>query len=131
MDKTITARVHKRRDPEKNSSFDILSLVNQLYHSKSTVPEKPKPGKIYFLENEAPNVLTEGIEHLQKSIDFYNKLVKNNHTLICDNVKEEKQAAQRLAITVKLESINKIIYKLFTTVRKDVDLTSDFSELLI
>lgn len=135
MNKTITARVHKGRHPEKDSSFDILSLVDHLHRSKSTVPEGPEPGKIYFSENEAPDLLTEGIEHLRKSIDLYNKSVKNNHTLIRDDVTEEEQAAERLAIAAELEGTNEIINELFTAAREDADLTSDLtsdlSELLI
>ncbi|MCJ1344729.1 hypothetical protein MMC31_002932, partial [Peltigera leucophlebia] len=131
MNKTITARVHKGRHPEKDSSFDILSLVDQLHRSKSNVPEGPEQGKIYFLENEAPDLLTEGIEHLRKSIDLYNKSVKNNHTLIRDDVTEEEQAAERLAIAAELEGTNEIINKLFTAAREDADHTSDLSELLI
>ena len=70
----MTARDHKGRHPEKNVPFDILSLADQLHQSKSTIPEGPEPGKIYFSENEATDLLNQGIEHLRKSIDLYNLL---------------------------------------------------------
>lgn len=98
---------------EKDSLFDILSLINQLYHFKSTIPEGLKLNKIYFLENEAPDLLTKDIEHLQKSIDLYNKLVKINHILIYDNIIEEEQVVKRLAIEMELKSTNEIINELF------------------
>lgn len=83
------------------------------------------------MENEAPDLLTKDIEHLQNSIDLYNKLVKINHILIYDNIIEEKQVVKRLAIKIELKSTNKIINELFTIAYKDADLISDLSELLI
>lgn len=83
------------------------------------------------MENEVLDLLTEGIKHLQKSIDLYNKLVKINHILIRDNIIEEKQVAERLTIEVELKGSNKIINELFTIVREDADLIPDLSELLI
>lgn len=108
-----------------------MSLANQLYYFKSTVLEKLKLGKIYYLKNEAPDLFTEGIKHLQKSINLYNKLIKNNYKLICNNITEKKQAARRLIIAAKLESINKIINKLFTTAHEDAYLILYLSKLLI
>ena len=131
MNKTITAQVHKKKHLEKDFWFDILSFVDQLYYFKSTVLEGPKPDEIYFLEDEAPDLLTEGIKHLQKSIDLYNKLLKNNHILIHDDVIKDEEAARRLIIAAELESINKIINELFTAMCEDADLILDLSELLI
>ena len=42
---------------QKNTLFDILSLANQLHRSKSTYPEGPERGKIYFSENQVPNLV--------------------------------------------------------------------------
>lgn len=50
INKTIIARIHKERQSEKNSLFDILSLVDQLHYSKSTVPKGSETSKNYFLE---------------------------------------------------------------------------------
>lgn len=44
----------------KDALFDILSLVNQLYCSKSIVPNGLEPRKMYFFKNTAPDLLEEG-----------------------------------------------------------------------
>lgn len=42
---------------QKDISFDILSLTNQLYRSKSTYLEGLKRSKIYFSENQVLNLI--------------------------------------------------------------------------
>ena len=59
--------IRKERDgfrPQKNASFDILSLANQLHRLKSTYPEGPERDKIYFSENQVPNLVQLGLTHL-------------------------------------------------------------------
>ena len=61
------------RHPPKDASFDILSLADQLYRSRSTNPDGPKPGKIYFSENPVPDLLVQGEEALIKNVLAYNE----------------------------------------------------------
>lgn len=60
MNKIIISYEKKGYYLEKNSSFDILSLADQLYQSKSTNPDRPQKKRIYFSENQVPNLLLEG-----------------------------------------------------------------------
>lgn len=69
------------RHPTKDASFDILSLADQLYRSKSTIPDGPKPGKIYFSENAAPDLLEEGEAVLHREVDRYNLSLSRNELL--------------------------------------------------
>lgn len=52
--------------PINNASFDILSLANQLHRLKSTYPERLKRGKIYFSENQVPDLVKLGLEYYFK-----------------------------------------------------------------
>lgn len=52
------------RYPLKDASFDIQSLADQLYRSRSTIPDGPEPEKIYFSENPVSDLLKEGIKQL-------------------------------------------------------------------
>lgn len=42
----------------KDALFNILSLANQLYQSKSVISDSFKSRKIYFFENPIANFLT-------------------------------------------------------------------------
>lgn len=51
MNKIIVGWERSGLNREKNTSFDILSLADQLYQSKSTCPKGLGCGKIYFAED--------------------------------------------------------------------------------
>lgn len=51
INKVIIGREQSGRHPTKDLSFNILSLADQLYCSRSTTPDRSEPGKIYFSEN--------------------------------------------------------------------------------
>lgn len=78
--------------PTKNILFDILSLADQLYWSKSTNPDGPKYRKIYFSKNQMPNLLIQRNKLLYFNIHSYNKLV-------------EKQALQMFILEEKAMQI--------------------------
>lgn len=61
--------------PSKNAFFDILSLANQLYCSKSTTINGFEPGKIYFLENLVANLFAQKKAALEKNVKLYNDAV--------------------------------------------------------
>lgn len=52
MNKVIAGQDLLLRHLIKDASFNILSLANQLYRSKSTHPDGYKYIKIYFSENQ-------------------------------------------------------------------------------
>ena len=64
MNYIIIGRERLERHPTKNANFDIFSLADQLYQSRSIFPESLKPKKIYFLENTGSNLLQDGIKTL-------------------------------------------------------------------
>lgn len=73
--------IGKERDgyrPTKDVSFDILSLVNQLYRLKSIYSEDSEYGKIYFLENQVPNLIKLGLNHLLRTVKAYKEAIQKN-----------------------------------------------------
>ena len=48
----------------KDLLFDIFSLANQLYQSKSIILEGPKPSKIYFSKNLVSDLLLDRLKAL-------------------------------------------------------------------
>lgn len=73
VNREIVGQERKTFHPTKDASFDIFSLANQLHCPKSTWPEGPETGKIYFSENQAPNLLAEGIAALERSVYAFNE----------------------------------------------------------
>lgn len=61
--------------PQKNSSFDILSLANQLYKFRSTFFEGPKHSKIYFLKNQISNLINLSLEYLPRAIKAHKEAI--------------------------------------------------------
>lgn len=57
MNQVIIGQEQEAKHLQKNSFFDILSLANQLYRSKSTLPEGPEHSKIYFSENQVSDLI--------------------------------------------------------------------------
>lgn len=78
MNQVVVGRNRTGRHPTKDLSFDILSLADQLYQSKSTILESFEPGKMYFSENPAPELLLDGLKILLAWVDAFNKSVKDN-----------------------------------------------------
>lgn len=63
--------IGKERDgyhPTKDASFDILSLADQLHRLKSTYLEGTKHDKIYFSENQVPDLIKLGLEYSLRAI---------------------------------------------------------------
>lgn len=75
MNRIIVGKERNGYHLTKNASFDILSLADQLYRSKSTYLEEPKHGKIYFSENQVPDFVKLGLEHLSQAIKAYKETV--------------------------------------------------------
>lgn len=111
MKEIIVGRERKGRHPEKNSSFDILSLADQLHQSKSTNPDGPQKEKIYFLENQVPDLLLEGKQTFSQQTYLYNKLIRENKTL--STIDTKTMATDNLPELEELEGSNKSVNKTF------------------
>lgn len=67
-----------RRYSTKDWLFDIFSIANQLYQSKSIIPEELKPSKIYFSKNPTSNLILDGLKVLLTQVEAFNKFIKDN-----------------------------------------------------
>ncbi len=68
INKIIIRQECSGRHPTKDASFDIQSLVDQLYYSRSSTLQGSKSDKIYFLAYPAPDLLKDSINQLHISI---------------------------------------------------------------
>lgn len=57
----------------KAALFNIFSLADQLYQSRSINLNVPELGKIYFFENPIPNLLVQSKEAFIKNVLAYNE----------------------------------------------------------
>ena len=117
MNRVIIGQERGSRHPQKDSSFDILSLANQLYRSKSTLPEGPEQGKIYFSENQVPDLVKQGKAHLVQAIKLYNASIGRR--------KVQDDELQVPELVGENENVN----ELFSQARGTDSLTSDLMEL--
>lgn len=67
--------------PIKNALFNILSLANQLYRSKSIILDGPGTEKTYFSENQILNLPKKRKKNLYCAIDLYNDIITKNKVL--------------------------------------------------
>ena len=126
MNKTIIGRQRKSRHPVKDASFDILSLANQLYRSKSTYPRGPDIEKLYFSENQVPDLLIEGRKALPSAIEAYNLSISTNDLAEAAEPLTKEEVAEE-----NIRHNNQTVAKLFNTAREERVLTADLSELYL
>lgn len=110
--------VGKQRDgyhPQKDASFDILSLADQLHRSKSTYPKGPERGKIYFSENQVPDLISLGLNHLPRAVKAYKEAVRK------DYVHDEK--------ALDAEPGNETVDELFREAKDNAAVTSNLEDL--
>lgn len=108
--------IGKERDGyhfQKDASFNILSLVDQLHRSKSTYPEGPEQGKIYFSENQVPDLIKLGLEHLPKAVRAYKEVIRKDSVYVEENALSGDIAG------------NETVEELFRQVREDGAVTSE------
>lgn len=98
MNKVIAGRDRSGRHPTKNASFDILSLADQLYRSKLSYPDNPERGKIYFFENQVPDLLMQGKAYLHPNIFSYNKAIEEHALFVPVSEKELAQLNEEIKI---------------------------------
>ena len=95
--------------------FDILSLADQLHRSKSTYPKGPERGKIYFSENQVPDVISLGLNQLPRAVKEYKEAIRK------DYVHDEK--------ALDVEPGNKTVDELFRETRDNIAVTSNLKGL--
>lgn len=124
LNKVIVGRERSGYHLTKDPSFDILSLADQLHRSKSTDPSGPEQGKIYFSENQVPNIIKQGRKYLYQAIEAYKDSVEKNHILNSASLEKDLQL-------LELEGQNEALNELFIQARDDAAVTSDTSELYL
>lgn len=95
----------------KNSFFDILNLVDQLHKSSFTYVKGSKCDKIYFSENQVPDLIKLGLKYLPCTVKAYKKTIWKNSAY---------------SKTAEAGIVNKFIKKLFMQARDDLVITFDF-----
>lgn len=109
INKVIIGRERSGRHPTKDASFDIQSLVDQLYRSRSTTPEGPEPGKIYFSAHSAPDLLKDSINQLHISVWVFNKSLQKSMPPLDNNANASARATAEHPIELDIgenEEIN-------------------------
>lgn len=125
FNKVIVGRERSGYHPTKDRSFDILSLADQLHRSKSIDPCGPKQEKIYFSENQVPNIIKQGRKYLHQAIEVYKDSVQKNHILL------NPAALKKDIELLELEGQNEAINELLIQARDDAVVISDLSELYL
>ncbi len=125
LNRIVVGRQRGGNHPIKDALFDILSLANQLYRSKSTIPDGPSTG-IYFSENQVPDLLKRGKKNLHRAIDSYNDTVFKNNVL-----DPTSDVAKKNVGIPELVGQNENVNELFNQERDEAMATSDLSELYL
>lgn len=112
--------------------FDILSLSDQLYRSRSTVPESPHQGHIYFSENLMPDLIDEGIGNLAIAVLLFNESVDKNHVPSSQSTEEtESGTSFDHLVDLDANSTNLVVDELFLKARDASSMTSDLAGILL
>lgn len=93
----------------KNTSFNILSLADQLHCSKLTIPNSLESRKIYFSKNLTSNLLEKCEAILHKEVNCYNLSLSRNELLsIMSNKYTLKKKIQILKLLENNEQVNEL-----------------------
>ena len=126
LNKIVAGQQKGGNHPIKDALFDILSLADQLYRSKSTIPDSPGTGKMYFSENQVLNLLKKRKRTLHCAVHLYNDTITKNKVLdLAFEVNREDVQIPELV------GQNKSVNKLFNQARDEATATSDLSELYL
>lgn len=104
------------RYPTKKLLFDIFSLANQLYQSKSIILKGFKPNKMYFSKNPILNFLLDKLKALFTQIEAFNKFIKENKPIEIEVDKDKNRITSRSkTYLIKFSNIGsiKMVNKLF------------------
>ena len=134
MNRVIVGREQKGRHPTKDASFDILSLADQLHRSRSTIPEGPEAGKIYFSINPMPDLVDEGIKELPTAVAAFNESLKKKRFVLAEENDAEDQATDGSSVNQPIEfdiQVNKAIDEIFSSAHEVSSLTSSLVDTYI
>lgn len=116
----------------KNLLFDILSLADQLYRSKSTELEDSKQKKIYFSKNLILDFMFDRIKILLTQVEAFNISLKRNKLIeIRDNINKNITRAKSYLIKVSDNETNKAVNDLFFSICKLTFMTSNLVEMFL
>lgn len=116
MNRIVVGKERDEYRPTKDTSFDILSLADQLHRSKSTYSEGSEHGKIYFSENQVPNLVKLGLNHLPQAVKAYKEAVQKDKVHVSGTFILE-------------EGENEAVDELFRQAKEDAAVTSDLTDL--
>lgn len=122
MNRIVIGRERDGKHPQKDAAFDILSLADQLHRSKSTDPKDPEQGKIYFSENQVPDLIDLGQKYLARAIALYNESIERGQGGT-DAIDEDALASE------PDEGENEIVDELFNRAQEEALVTSEVLEL--
>lgn len=133
MNKVIISRKQSGRHPTKDILFNILSQADQLYRSRSTTPNGPEQGKIYFSENPAPDLWKQGLNQLQTSVWAFNKSLRKNEALEDPGMKINEASGIRIAEhPIQLNPrVNEEVNELFSSAKASLDVISNLANSYI
>lgn len=132
MNKIIVERERSGLYCEKDASFNILSLANQLYQSKSTCPKGPERDKIYFAENQALNLLKQGFEVFPQAATSYNDTVLKNRVPDAPNkLGSPIGGDDNTKDSAEFKNINEFVNELFDQAGDKEAVIADLSELYL
>lgn len=113
--------------------FDIQSLADQLYRSRSTTLDGPELGKIFFLENPALDLWKEGLKQLHVSIWAFNESLRKNEAIKDSTIENNQSHGMRTADhPIELDpGANEEVNELFSFARATLGVTSNLANAYI
>ncbi|MCJ1464122.1 hypothetical protein MMC07_002735, partial [Pseudocyphellaria aurata] len=114
MNRVVIGHQRKGYHLQKDASFDILSLADQLHRSHSTNLEKLLPGRDYFSENNVPDLLRAGKHRLPSALEAYSK----------SSAVKDKMFYQP-DVSAELDGQNEQVLGLFSRAQDEAFLTAD------
>ena len=127
MNRVIIGRERDSYHPTKNSSFDILSLADQLHRSRSTTPEGPEPRKVYFSLNPMPDLFAEGVQALFPNVKAYNLSLEKTEVLSTETSYNPGSSFEN---PMDLDAgSNEVVNELFGAAREASSVTSNLANV--
>lgn len=133
MNRVIIGQEQSGRHPVKDASFDIQSLADQLYRSRSTTQDGPEPGKVYFSENPCPDLWKQGLSQLHLTVRAFNESLRNNK-IIDDSTVENDEPSTGGTVEHPIEldiGANEEVDELFASARESAGVTLNLDNAYI
>lgn len=122
INRIVIGRERDGKHPQKDASFDILSLADQLHRFKSTDLKGLEQEKIYFSENQVPDLVDLGQTYLARAIASYNESIERGQG--------RTDAADEDALASEINrGQNKSVDELFNRARDEALVSLEVSEL--